>query len=163
MVSCVPYAVPAVGRHVQCLRIYVYYRPNHAPNTESAVVACVRPSRQSGDCLRGRPLRAPALSVMVCLACGAGTAHGCTRRVGGTSAHPHSATACRVRRSIAHPGAYAVAWLGSEYLPQALRLASAPVFAIPPFAKAMAPWLMHLVRPRYMSGIPFACCGASAP
>ena len=86
--------------------------------------------------------RYPALSV------GVGTAHGCTRRVGGTSAHPHSATACRVRRSFAHPGAYAVAWLGSEYLPQALRLASAPIFAIPPSTKALAPWIMHLVRPR---------------
>ena len=76
-------------------------------------------------------------------------------RVGGTSAHPHSANACRVRRSLAHPGAYADAWLGSEYLPQALRHASAPVFAIPPSAKALAPWLMSLVRPRYSSGIPF--------
>ena len=76
---------------------------------------------------------------MVRLALGIGTAHRCTRRVGGTSAHPHSATACRVRRSLAHPGAYAVAWLGSEYLPQALRLASAPVCAIPPLAGIPSP------------------------
>ena len=41
------------------------YRPNCAPNTESAVGSHVRPSRQSRDCLRGRPFRAPALSVMV--------------------------------------------------------------------------------------------------
>ena len=41
------------------------YRPNRTPNTESAVGSHVRPARQSGDCLRGRPFRAPSLSVMV--------------------------------------------------------------------------------------------------
>jgi len=43
------------------------------------------------------------------------------------------------RRSIAHPCACAAAWLGSEYLPQALRLASAPVCAIPPLAGIPGP------------------------
>lgn len=50
---------------IECLRICGQYRPNCAPNTERAVGSRVRPSRQSQDCLRGRPLRAPALSVMV--------------------------------------------------------------------------------------------------
>lgn len=109
-----------------CLRIRGHCRPNHTPGTKSGAFGV-------GDrCC-------PPL-------------HG---RVGGTSAHPHSATACRVRRSLAHPGAYAVASHGSEYLPQALRHASASVFAIPPSAKALAPWLMRLVRPRCSSGIPF--------
>ena len=65
-----PYAVlvksrKMPGRRMECLRICGQYRPNCAPNTERAVGSCVRPSRQSQDCLRGRPLRAPALSVMV--------------------------------------------------------------------------------------------------
>ena len=53
------------GCRMECLRICGQYRPNCAPNTERAVGTRVRPSRQSQDCLRGRPLRAPALSVMV--------------------------------------------------------------------------------------------------
>ena len=53
------------GCRIECLRICGQYRPNCAPNTERAVGTRVRPSRQSQDCLRGRPLRAPALSVMV--------------------------------------------------------------------------------------------------
>ena len=162
---------------MQYLRIHVHYRPNHAPNTESAVdshgvclvqccsVLCAVPtqrySRHEKRCWRscmhrstitrlpsGASISRSSSFRSGAFRCGVGTAHGCTRRVGGTSAHSHSATACRVRRSLAHSGAYAVAWLGSEYLPQALRHASAPVFAIPPSAKALAPWLMRLVRPR---------------
>jgi hypothetical protein len=65
-----PYGVLVKAREMQgcrmeCLRICGQYRPNCAPNTERAVGTRVRPSRQSQDCLRGRPLRAPALSVMV--------------------------------------------------------------------------------------------------
>ena len=54
-----------VGCCVGCCSVRGQYRPNCAPNTESAVGSHVRPSRQSRDCLRGRPFRAPVLSVMV--------------------------------------------------------------------------------------------------
>ena len=44
---------------MQCLpRICGQYRPNHTPGTKSGIGACMRPARQSRDCLRGRPLRA---------------------------------------------------------------------------------------------------------
>ena len=124
---------------------------------------------------------------------GAGTAHRCTRRVGGTSSHPRSARplaapsefaslrqpdrfaagASRGRycpplhearwrhfvasplrqsrfvwRKLAHPGAYAGAWLGSEYLPSSPAPASTPVCPIPPLSTSPAPRLMLLVRPR---------------
>ena len=46
----------------------VLYRPNRTPNTESAVGSHVRPARQSGDCLRGRPFRASPLSVTLFVA-----------------------------------------------------------------------------------------------
>ena len=65
---------------IECLRICGHYRPNHTPGTKSGVGACVRPTRQSRDCLRGRPLRAPPLFAAVRLALGIGTAHRCTRR-----------------------------------------------------------------------------------
>ena len=64
-VRCCSTALWCVVCRIECLRICGQYRPNCAPNTERAVGSCVRPSRQSQDCLRGRPLRAPALSVMV--------------------------------------------------------------------------------------------------
>ena len=60
---------------MECLRICVHYRPNHTPGTKSGVGACVRPARQSRDCLRGRPLRAPPLFAAVRLALEIGTAH----------------------------------------------------------------------------------------
>ena len=53
------------GYCIECCSVRGHYRPNCAPNTESAVGSHVRPSRQSRDCLRGRPFRAPVLSVMV--------------------------------------------------------------------------------------------------
>ena len=53
-------------RSMQCLpRICGQYRPNRTPGTKSGVGACVRPARQSRDCLRGRPLRAPPLFAAV--------------------------------------------------------------------------------------------------
>ena len=48
-----------------CLRICGQYRPNRTPGTKSGFGACVRPARQSRDCLRGRPLRAPPLFAAV--------------------------------------------------------------------------------------------------
>ena len=72
-----PYAVlfSTVPFRVQCcieclLRIFVLYRPNVTPGTKRGVGACVRPARQSRDCLRGRPLRAPPLFVAVRSAAG---------------------------------------------------------------------------------------------
>ena len=65
---------------MECLRICGHYRPNHTPGAKSGVGACVRPARQSRDCHRGRPLRAPPLFAAVRLALGIGTAHRCTRR-----------------------------------------------------------------------------------
>ena len=53
------------GYRIECCSVRGQYRPNCAPNTESAVGSHVRPARQSRDCLRGRPFRAPVLSVMV--------------------------------------------------------------------------------------------------
>ena len=50
---------------MQCLSGCGQYRPNVTPNTESAVGSRDRTARQSLDCLRVRPLRTPALSVMV--------------------------------------------------------------------------------------------------
>ena len=64
-VRCCSTALWCVVCRIECLRICGQYRPNCAPNTERAVGTRVRPTRQSQDCLRGRPLRAPALSVMV--------------------------------------------------------------------------------------------------
>ena len=48
-----------------------HYRPNRTPGTKSSVGACVLPTRQSLDCLRGRPLHAPLLFVAVRPASGA--------------------------------------------------------------------------------------------
>ena len=59
------------------------------------------------------------------------------------------------RRKAAHPCADAGAWNGSEYLPRPLRLASAPVCAVPPLSGSPAPRLMRLARPRCSSRIPF--------
>ena len=50
---------------MECLRICVQYRPNVTPGTKRGVGACVRPARQSRDCLRDRPLRAPPLFAAV--------------------------------------------------------------------------------------------------
>ena len=55
------------------------------------------------------------------------------------------------RRKLAHPSAYASAWLGSEYLPSSPAPASTPVSPIPPLSTSPAPRLMLLVRPRYSS------------
>ena len=60
------HAVFSYRRSMQCLpRICGQYRPNRTPGTKSGVGACVRPARQSRDCLRGRPLRAPPLFAAV--------------------------------------------------------------------------------------------------
>ena len=95
--------------------------------------------------------------------CGVGTAHGCTRRVGGTSAHPHSASDSSlgvVLRIQTHMRPHGLG-RNTSHKPCAspLRLSSQSRLSPEP----PAPWLMRLVRPRYMSCIPFACCGASAP
>ena len=74
--------------HLECLSVCGQYRPNRAPNPESAVGSRVRPARQSRDCLRGRPLRTPVLSAMVCSAYGVGTAHPCTGAYGVTRRIP---------------------------------------------------------------------------
>ena len=66
-----------------------------------------------------------------------------------------------VRRKLAHPSAYASAWLGSEYLPSSPAPASTPVCPIPPLSTSPAPRLMLLVRPRYSSIRFFVRIGAS--
>ena len=78
----------APQHHLECLSVRGQYRPNRALNPESAVGSRVRPARQSRDCLRGRPLRTPVLSEMVCSAYGAGTAHPCTGAYGVTRRIP---------------------------------------------------------------------------
>ena len=60
-----PFLVVVVVCRMQCLSGCGQYRPNVTPNTESAVGSRDRTARQSSDCLRVRPLRTPALSVMV--------------------------------------------------------------------------------------------------
>ena len=89
------------GCRIGCLSVRGHYRPNRTPGTKRGVGAHVRTARQSRDCLRVRPSRAPPLFVAVRSACGAGTAHRCTRRVGGTSSHPRSA------RPLAAPSGFA--------------------------------------------------------
>ena len=63
---------------MKCCSVRGHYRPNRTPSTKRGVVAHVRTARQSRDCLRVRPSRAPPLFVAVRSACGAGTAHRCT-------------------------------------------------------------------------------------
>ena len=52
-----------------------------------------------------------------------------------------------VRRSPAHPSAYAGAWSGSEYLPWPLRLASAASAQFRRPRKALAPWPVRRAAP----------------
>ena len=79
---------PTPQCRLECLSVRGQYRPNRAPNPESAVGSRVRPARQSRDCLRGRPLHTPVLSAMVCSAYGVGTAHPCTGAYGVTRRIP---------------------------------------------------------------------------
>ena len=65
---------------MECFRIRGHYRPNHTPGAKSGVGAHVCTARQSQDCLRVHPFRAPPLFAAVRLALGIGTAHCCTRR-----------------------------------------------------------------------------------
>ena len=147
---------------MQCLRICGHYRPNHTPGTKSGIGACVRPARQSRDCLRGRPPRAPPLFAAVRLALGIGTAHRCTSRVGGTSAHPHSASDSSfgvVLRIRAHMRPHGLG-RNTSLKPCVTPLHPSAQSRLSP--ESPAPWLMRLVRPRYMSGIPFLLNTAQA-
>ena len=103
---------PAPQHHLECLSVRGQYRPNCAPNTESAVGSHVRPSRQSRDCLLGRPFRAPVLSVMVRSALGSVLpTH--VRARWRFSSHPHSANAIMfgVRLHIhAHMRSQSLGW-----------------------------------------------------
>ena len=53
------------GYRIECLSVCGQYRPNRTPGTKRGVVAHVRTARQSRDCLRVRPSRAPPLFVAV--------------------------------------------------------------------------------------------------
>ena len=50
---------------MKCCSVCGHYRPNRTPGTKRGVVAHVRTARQSRDCLRVRPSRAPPLFVVV--------------------------------------------------------------------------------------------------
>ena len=100
---------------MQCLpRICGQYRPNRTPGTKSGVGACVRLARQSRDCLRGCPLRAPPLFAAVRSALGSvlpTVARGALSLQFARSADPRLSIAVRyVLRSRMH-----TAWLGVEY------------------------------------------------
>ena len=130
---------------MQCCSVRGHYQPNRAPNTESAVgltgppyavlfstVCCTDPTvlvcgnghwfscptrstitrLPSGSSISHSALfRDPALSV------GVGTAHGCTRRVGGTLSHPRSARAVSFGVSLCiHPHLCGL-WFRVEYHP----------------------------------------------
>ena len=84
-------------------------------------------------------------------------------RVGGTSAHPHSASDSSfgvVLRIQTHMRPHGLG-RNTSLKPCATPLHPSAQSRLSP--ESPAPWLMHLVRPRYMSCIPFPCCGASAP
>jgi hypothetical protein len=84
-------------------------------------------------------------------------------RVGGTSAHPHSASDSSfgvVLRIHAHMRPHGLG-RNTSHKPCTSPLPPSAQSRLSP--ESPAPWLMRLVRPRYMSGIPFPCCGASAP
>ena len=50
---------------IECCSVCGHYRPNRTPGTKRGVGAHVRTARQSRDCLRVRPSRAPPLFVAV--------------------------------------------------------------------------------------------------
>ena len=145
---------------MQCCSVRGHYRPNRAPNPENAVGSRVRPARQSRDCLRGRPLRTPAFSAMVCSALGSVLPTHARARWRHFVASPLRQSRF-VWRKIVHPSAYASAWLGSVYLPSSPAPASTPVCSIPPLSTTPAPRLILLVRPRYSSIRFFVRIGAS--
>ena len=149
----------ALGFHLvcrmQCCSVLCAVPTQLCSFAEMGIGSHVRPARQSRDCLRGRPLRAPPLFAAVRLALGIGTAHRCTRRVGGTSAHPHSASDSSfgvVLRIHAHMRPHGLG-RNTSHKPCASPLHPSAQSRLSP--ESPAPWLMHLVRPRYMSGIPF--------
>ena len=53
------------GCRIEWLSVCGHYRPNRTPGTKRGVGAHVRTARQSRDCLRVRPSRAPPLFVAV--------------------------------------------------------------------------------------------------
>ena len=53
------------GYRIECCSVRGHYRPNRTPGTKRGVGAHVRTARQSRDCLRVRPSRAPPLFVAV--------------------------------------------------------------------------------------------------
>ena len=53
------------GYRIGCLSVCGHYRPNRTPGTKRGIGAHVRTARQSRDCLRVRPSRAPPLFVAV--------------------------------------------------------------------------------------------------
>ena len=147
-----------------------HYRPNRTPGTKSSVGACVLPTRQSLDCLRGRPLHAPLLFVAVRPArplaapsgfaslrqpdrlrrqahLGGGTAHPCTGAYGGSSAHHHFASDFSFGVSLCIHPHKRTAKLGRN---TSLRFAAhlCGGCPIPPHSKSPAPWILRLARPR---------------
>ena len=92
---------------------------------------------------------------------GVGTAHGCTWRVGGTSAHPRSASdpSFGVRSRI-HPHMRAHGPVRNTFT-RGPAPASTPVCPIPPLSTSPAPRLMLRVRTRYSSIRFFSRIGAS--
>ena len=115
-----------LSNRIGCLSVRGQYRPNRTPGTKRGVGAQVRPSRQSRDCLRGRPFRAPPLFAAVRparplaapsgfaslrqpdrFATGASRGRYCPPlhgRVGGTSSYPRSARAVSFGVSLCiHP------------------------------------------------------------
>ena len=84
-------------------------------------------------------------------------------RVGGTSPHLHSASDSSfgvVLHIQAHMRPHGLG-RNTSLKPCATPLHPSALSRLSP--ESPAPWLMHLVRPRYMSCIPFPCCGVSAP
>ena len=60
-----PSVMGCPARRIGCCSVRGHYRPNRTPGTKRGIGAHVRTARQSRDCLRVRPSRAPPLFVAV--------------------------------------------------------------------------------------------------
>ena len=85
---------PAPQHHLECLSVRGQYRPNRTPGTKRGVGAHVRTSRQSRDCLRVRPFRAPPLFVAVRSASGSVLPTHARARLASLVASPLCAAPC---------------------------------------------------------------------
>ena len=138
------------------------YRPNVTPGTKRGVGAHVCTARQSQDCLRVHPSRAPPLFVAVRSAAG--------------SVQPTVARAFPAFGSLAAPtfgctfalrciirSAIRAVRLRMEYHPSPSITVSTAPYASSRSCALRSPVALRLSPSRYWSRIPLPCCGASAP